>query len=103
MKISILEFDATVPKCQRPKSFCIRLIERELADAAGDNAIRLRKGVTLPGLGQMLSSFELKRETWYPSFNIKFDPLLRESPGLKYPLLLARRQQSFTYDSAAFA
>jgi hypothetical protein len=106
MKIAVIEYaddSAVTPRSYRTNTDCLRLVARELADWVSKTVVRLREGITLSGIGQMLSTFIREQEVWYPTFEVKFDPKLRESPGLRYPLLLARRQQSFAYSGAAYA
>jgi hypothetical protein len=105
MKIGILEH-AEDPSLVRPtpfrtKSYALRVVNKGLAHWVGKTVIQLVDGIHRSGLGQFVA--DLVDEVWRPTFTIRFDPSLRESPGLRYPLLLARRQQSFAYLEAAYA
>lgn len=105
MKIAILEAaeDLSVtPRHYRTKSYCLKLVSRGVADWVAKTVIKLRKGITLLTLGQRLAAFH-GNEVWHPTFEVTLDPALRESPSLRYPILLARRQQSFAYSGAAYA
>lgn len=94
-----------IPRSYRSKSFIKRLITHDFAlQVPGKrNTYRLREGISLSRIGQMLALFEESREVWYPTLHIKFDPNARFGPALRYPLLIARRQQSFAYLEAKYA
>lgn len=105
MKIGILEASEDIgvsPRHHRTKAHCLRLVARGVADWVNERLIQLREGIKLAGLRSLLADFQ-QDEVWRPTFEIRFDPSLRESPALKYPLLIARRQQSFAYLGAAYA
>lgn len=105
MKIAIIEASedlSVTPRHYRTKSYCLKLVSRGVADWVAKTVIKLRQGLTLRNLNQLISTYQAD-EVWHPTLEIKFDPNIRFGPALRYPIQLARRQQSFAYSGAAYA